>query len=139
MNAAVIVATSVADAGVCLPAVPRFAVLAVTDDREFCQCCGRQGLKRVVWIEDGESGAVRHFGTTCATAPANGFGVAPAVKAAIARFEDAQCLFWTRVNFEYRRRGGRLVPDPSRRGVFVAADPAIKDAVLAELRQAAAG
>lgn len=139
MNAAVIVATSVADADVGLPAVPRFAVLGVTDERDFCQCCGRQGLKRVVWIEDGESGAVRHFATTCATAPANGFGVAPALKAAIARFEDAQRLFWTRVNFEYRRRGGRHVPDPSRRGVFVAADPALKDAVLAELRQAAAG
>ncbi|CAB3894334.1 hypothetical protein N7638_17440 [Achromobacter mucicolens] len=139
MNAAVTGATAVADADVRLPAASRFAVLGVTDDRDFCQCCGRQGLKRVVWIEDGESGAVRHFGTTCATAPAKGFGVAPAVKAAIARYEDAQRLFWTRVNTEYRRRGGRHVPDPARRGVFVPDDPALKDAVVAELRQTSGG
>lgn len=131
MNA---VATQVRD-----PAAARFAVLGVTDDRDFCQCCGRQGLKRVVWIEDRESGVVQHFGTTCATAPVKGFGVGPAVKAAIARFDDAQRLFWTRVNTEYRRRGGRHVPDPCGRGVFVAADSALKDAVTAELRQAAAG
>ncbi|WP_287145228.1 hypothetical protein [Achromobacter sp.] len=131
MNAA---ATQVMDA-----VAVRFSVLGVTDDRDFCQCCGRQGLKRVVWIEDRESGVVQHFGTTCATAPAKGFGVAPAVKAATARFGDAQRLFWTRVNTEYRRRGGYHVPDPGRRGVFVAADSALKDAVTAELRQAAAG
>jgi len=131
--------THIADAGVIGPAGPRFAVLGVTDDRDFCQCCGRQGVKRVVWIKDGESGAVRHFGTTCATSPARGFGVATAVKAAIARFDDAQRLFWTRVNAEYRRRGGRHVPDATRRGVFVAADPALKDAVIAELRQVAGG
>lgn len=130
--------TRIADAGVRQPAGPRFTVLGVTDDRDFCQCCGRQGLKRVVWIEDGESGAVRHFGTTCVTAPAMGFGVALAFKAAITRFDDAQRLFWTQVNTEYRRRGGRHVPDATRRGVFVAADPALKDTVVAELRQACA-
>ncbi|WMD24010.1 hypothetical protein RAS12_30730 (plasmid) [Achromobacter seleniivolatilans] len=126
------------DAGGRHPAGPRFAVLGVTDDRDFCRCCGRQGLKRVVWIEDRESGAVQHFGTTCATAPAKSFGVALGVKAAIARFEDAQRLFWTRVNAEYRRRGGRHVPDKGRRGVFVAADPTLKDAITTELRLAGA-
>jgi hypothetical protein len=29
----------------------RVKVLGVNDDRSSCQCCGREGLKRVVWLE----------------------------------------------------------------------------------------
>lgn len=45
----------------------RKKILGVNDDRDFCCCCGKEGLKRVVWIEDMETGEIRHFGTTCAT------------------------------------------------------------------------
>lgn len=89
------------------------------------------------WIEDRESGVVQHFGTTCAKAPSEESGVGPAAKAE--RFDDAQRAFWIGVNAEYRRRGGYHLPNPGRRGVFVAADAALKDAIAAELRQAAAG
>ena len=53
----------------------RFQFLGVNDDRDFCECCGKQELKRVVWIEDLETGEVKHYGTTCATNPAKAFGV----------------------------------------------------------------
>lgn len=41
-------------------------ILGINDDRDFCQCCGKTGLRRVVWIENLETGTIRHFGTTCA-------------------------------------------------------------------------
>lgn len=44
----------------------RKKVLGVNDDQDFCCCCGKEGLRRVVWIEDIETGEVAHFGTTCA-------------------------------------------------------------------------
>lgn len=114
----------------------RFLVLGVTDDKDFCQCCGRQGLKRVVFIEDTETQEVKHFGTTCATAPAKGFNVDKAVKAAISKFEDEQRLFWSRVNLEYRRRGGVHIPNPNKAGYFMPADVALKDKIASEVRAA---
>ncbi|AVG43939.1 hypothetical protein LMG3410_01473 [Achromobacter aegrifaciens] len=61
------------------------AVLGVTDDRDFCQCRGRQGLKRVVWVEEGESREVHHSGAVCTTVlAARGFGITLAAKVAIA-------------------------------------------------------
>lgn len=43
----------------------RIKVLGINDDRDSCQCCGKEGLKRVVWlsIDDGQP---VHYGTTCA-------------------------------------------------------------------------
>jgi hypothetical protein len=43
----------------------RIKVLGVNDDRDFCECCGKIGIKRVVWItiDDGEP---KHYGTACA-------------------------------------------------------------------------
>lgn len=52
----------------------RYQFLGVNDDRNFCECCGKQDLKRVVWIEDTEEGTIKHFGTTCATNPGKAFG-----------------------------------------------------------------
>ena len=54
-------------------------ILGINDDRDFCQCCGKTGLRRVVWIENLETGSIRHFGTTCAG------------KNAPALFEAIQC------------------------------------------------
>lgn len=31
-------------------------VLGINDDTDTCECCGRTGLKRVVWLERDESG-----------------------------------------------------------------------------------
>lgn len=49
----------------------KYRVLGTNDDASDCLCCGRQGLKRVVWMqplaEDGDDdGQPVHFGTTCA-------------------------------------------------------------------------
>lgn len=43
-----------------------YKLLGVNDDKDFCSCCGKQGLKRVVWMEDNRTGEVNHFGTHCA-------------------------------------------------------------------------
>lgn len=56
----------------------KFRVLGENDDASDCCCCGRQGLRRVVWLqpldEDGEDcGAPVHFGRVCG-AKAAGWG-----------------------------------------------------------------
>lgn len=43
----------------------RIKVLGINDDRDTCQCCGRAGLKRVVWLSI-DSGEPVHYGTSCA-------------------------------------------------------------------------
>jgi hypothetical protein len=40
----------------------RFTVKGINDEQSFCSCCGKQNLKRVVWIEDTETGEINHFG-----------------------------------------------------------------------------
>jgi predicted metal-binding protein len=42
-------------------------ILGVNDDRNFCECCGKVGLKRVVWIKNTETGEIVHYGTICVT------------------------------------------------------------------------
>lgn len=56
----------------------KFRVLGENDDASDCCCCGRQGLRRVVWLqpldEDGEDcGSPVHFGRVCG-ARAAGWG-----------------------------------------------------------------
>ena len=41
-------------------------ILSINSDESFCDCCGKSNLKRVVWIEDTETGNVNHYGTVCA-------------------------------------------------------------------------
>ena len=53
----------------------RFRIRGINDDRSECCCCGKQNLKRVVWIEDTETGQINHYGTTCALNPARAFGI----------------------------------------------------------------
>lgn len=67
----------------------RFKVLAVNDEADCCECCGKSGLKRVVWIEDTETGTIRHFGVICALAPAKGFEITKAEIAKATREHDA--------------------------------------------------
>ncbi len=61
----------------------RFKVLGVNDEAEDCECCGKTGLKRVVWIEDTETLKIQHFGTTCAESPAKAFGLKKEIKKAV--------------------------------------------------------
>lgn len=88
------------------PAKGTYRVLSVNDDRDFCECCGRQGLKRVVWIEDVEAGDIKHFGTTCATTPSKGFHLDKEVREAISRHDSyVKCLNQI-AHVEYKKAGG---------------------------------
>ena len=66
----------------------RFVVKGVNDEQSFCCCCGKSGLKRVVWIEDTETGAIGHYGTTCAESPAKAFGVTGEIRSAVRKFQS---------------------------------------------------
>lgn len=70
----------------------RFAVIAVNDTADFCECCGKKGLKRVVWVLDNETGEHKHFGTTCVLAPSKAFGIDKEVGAAIRQFNHEQAV-----------------------------------------------
>lgn len=71
-------------------------MLGVIDDQDFWQCCGRQGLKRVVWIEEGEIREVQHFGAVCVTGLADqGFGSTLAALVAIAYSKTASTIDFT--------------------------------------------
>lgn len=84
----------------------RYKVIGVNDDRDFCEHCGRQGLMRVVWIEDTETQEIKHFGTSCAASPVKGFGVDKEIKAAISNFKVREQALWSHANRLYRKRGG---------------------------------
>lgn len=85
-----------------------FKVLGVNDDRDFCECCGKQNLKRVVWLEDLRTGAIEHRGTTCAAYAMLGNRKKGTVEKVLSRglaVELAKCLFakgWN-VNQVYQR------------------------------------
>ncbi len=66
----------------------RFRVKGVNDDRDTCDCCGKTGLKKVVWIEDTETLEIRAFGTTCALSPVKAFGLGKEIKKAVRDFES---------------------------------------------------
>lgn len=44
----------------------RYRFLGINDEQDVCSCCGKKGLKRVVWLLDLECDDVAHYGTTCA-------------------------------------------------------------------------
>lgn len=46
-------------------------IVGITDEVTHCDCCGRSGLKRTVKLAT-DSGAVVHYGTTCAVKPLRG-------------------------------------------------------------------
>ena len=68
----------------------RFQVLAVNDSADFCECCGRKNLKRVVWVHALETGEHKHFGTTCVLSPTKSFGIKKEVEAAVREFTNNQ-------------------------------------------------
>jgi len=86
----------------------RYKVVGVSDDKDFCECCGRKGLKRVVWIEDTETQEIKHFGTTCAASPVKGFGVDKEIKKAVAKFQEKEQSILRYSYSLYRKEGGTL-------------------------------
>jgi hypothetical protein len=102
----------------------RFQVLSVNDDRDFCECCGKTGLKRVVFIQDNETGEVKHFGTSCAMSPVKGFGIDKEIKAAISRANDKAKMLNILAHQAYKRAGGSYVANPDGYS-WRAADPAL--------------
>lgn len=49
----------------------KFKLVGTNDDANSCCCCGREGLKRVMWLvpldcDGNPEGEAEHFGTSCA-------------------------------------------------------------------------
>lgn len=84
----------------------RFQVLAVNDKASFCECCGRNGLQRVVWILDTETGEEKHFGTSCAAKPAKGFDCDADIKTAVATRKQREKFAIGLAARAYRAAGG---------------------------------
>jgi hypothetical protein len=87
----------------------RFQIQGVSDERDFCECCGKKNLKRVVFVLDTESGDIKHFGTTCVLSPAKGFDLKDELKRAIGAFEGEQAVRAAKTRIEYKRAGGAYV------------------------------
>lgn len=83
----------------------RFQVIGINDKRDFCECCGKSGLARVVWILDTDTGEEKHFGTSCAAAPAKGFDVAKEIRAAIRTYDAAMQIVYRRARIAYKALG----------------------------------
>lgn len=83
-----------------------FQIIGVNDTRDFCECCGRKGLKRVVWILEVETGEHKHFGTSCAMSPAKGFGLDKEIKAAVREHDHQLKTRWRVASHAYRAAGG---------------------------------
>ncbi len=108
----------------------RFEVLAVNDSASFCECCGRSGLQRVVWIADHETGEHKHFGTSCALRPAKGFDCVAEIKTAIKRHTDAMKYAMARAYAAYKAAGGKFLP-MNEAGEWDFADKALWNALKA--------
>ena len=88
----------------------KFQVKGVNDDRSECECCGKTGLKRVVWIENTETSEIKAFGTTCALSPVKGFDCTEEIKKEVARAtrkasEETQAIYGMAHKL-YRKAGG---------------------------------
>lgn len=49
----------------------KFKVLGTNDDKNYCEICGKIELKKVVWIENIETGEIFHAGINCAAKKLN--------------------------------------------------------------------
>lgn len=81
----------------------RFIVKGINDDKSFCECCGKNGLQRVVWIEDTETGEIKHFGTSCAQKPAKGFDCVEEIKSALKQFKENEKRICANAMYRYRK------------------------------------
>lgn len=85
-----------------------YTVLGVNDDADNCECCGKTGLKRVVWFRRDDTGQVLHFGTTCALNPEKGFGIDRQITAALNKADKMLAAIAQATSQRYRKAGGRL-------------------------------
>ena len=46
-------------------ATKAWKIIGINDDQSVCALCGKENLKRVVWIENQETGEVMAVGTVC--------------------------------------------------------------------------
>jgi len=81
----------------------RFIVKGINDDKSHCECCGKSGLQRVVWIEDTETGEIKHFGTSCAMKPAKGFDCSAEIKSAIKQAKEEEKRICANAMYRYRK------------------------------------
>jgi hypothetical protein len=88
---------------------PRFKVLGINQDAAFCQCCNKQDIQRVVWIEDTETGEIKHFGTVCAVKPAKGFDCVKEIKEQIKKLDYFLKMFAAYDFKNYREAGGKMI------------------------------
>ena len=116
----------------------KYKVLAVNDDKDFCECCGKQNLKKVVWIENTETNQIQHFGVVCAENPAKAFGLDSEIKSAVGNWKNKLQGIWTMAARTYRARGGKYVSNGialgEKGGALVVADESLYAACLTEAR-----
>ena len=86
----------------------RFVVKGINDDKSFCECCGRENLKCVVWIEDTETGEIKHFGSTCAGKPAKGFDCGQEIKRAVTSLRGYIKYYTQSTLSQYKSQGGKF-------------------------------
>lgn len=96
----------------------RFQVIGVNDAASFCECCGKSGLQKVVWILDTETGEEKHFGTTCANAPAKGFNLKPEIKAANLQWNGRIQRAASKALQAYKAEGGEMEHGFDKRGPY---------------------
>lgn len=111
----------------------RFEVVGINDKRDYCECCGKKNLARVVWIRDTETDEVKHFGTVCAQAPAKGFNLRTEIKAEISKFDRRERAVNYMAMCEYKKRGGKYVAHPTESGRWTAENKESFAAVRAEI------
>lgn len=98
----------------------RFKITGINDARDYCECCGKSGLKRVVWIYDTETGDEKHFGTSCASSPAKGFNLDKEIKAAVRSVNSAMKYAWASAARRYRASGGTYINSKDKDGSPIA-------------------
>ena len=111
-----------------------FKVKAVNDDRDYCECCGRKNLKKVAWIENEETGEIKHFGVVCATAPAKGFDLEREMKEAVSLYERNRAIINSLTYNEYRKQGGKFAPIDGN-GVFKMLDRPLYEAIRVKIKE----
>ncbi|MFJ2991231.1 hypothetical protein [Pandoraea sp. NPDC087047] len=112
----------------------RFSVVGVNDERDFCECCGKKGLKRVVWVHDAETDEVKHFGTTCVLSPSKAFGVETELREALDRFKVRERAIFHAAYVEYKKRGGSYVVHPTKSGTWTPSNQQLYACALADVR-----
>jgi hypothetical protein len=112
----------------------RFHVLGVNDDEDFCMCCGKLHLKRVVWIEDTETGEIRHYGVNCAQNPAKAFGVKAEIQKAVRNYKSFEEGLWRYAHRRYKQAGGKYVKGDDAYSIKVA-DQELWEKLVSEARE----